>query len=68
MKRLLLVVAVLTVSFAGGASAADAHGGSAVLPRVPQCRTVAPEEVFDVQSHSAEVALAAVALTRMIRG
>ena len=67
MKRLLLAVAVM-VSFAGGAAAAGAHGGSAALPRVPQCRTVAPEEVFDVQSHSAEVALAAVALTRMIRG
>ena len=67
MKRLLLAVAVM-VSFAGGASAADAHGGSAVLPRVPQCRAIALEEVFDVLSHSTEVALAAVALTRMIRG
>ena len=68
MKRLLLVVAVLMVLFAGGASAADAHGGSAVLPRVPQCRAIALEEVFDVLSHSTEVALAAVALTRTIRG
>src|SRR6185436_15555511 len=53
MKRLLLALAVM-IPFAGVAVAEDAHPKSAALPRVPQCRAVAPEEVFDLLSHATE--------------